>query len=226
MRRGRCSLLLLPTRAFRERAADDGCHGPRGRALLRCQQWRGERGFLRFEPLIIVHTAAVAGCFGTGGALPGAALLRHARVRQAHELVEHGELELQLDGVQHGLEGRFADVVVRVFEPHQDGVHGEADAVDDDELDHDRAGARVVDGPEQADRVHDVDGADGELLDAEHRQLDPLHDVEDRRPLLPGAAVAADREHDRRRVQEDPVSDDHGEHQPQRSLSPYHQMQT
>lgn len=34
---------------------------------------------------------------------------------EAHQLIEHGEFELELDGVDHGFDGRFADVVVCEF---------------------------------------------------------------------------------------------------------------
>lgn len=57
-----------------------------------------------FQTEAVVVPVGRSLCTGT---LPASTFRHRARVRQVHELVEHGELELQLDAVQHGLDGCF-----------------------------------------------------------------------------------------------------------------------
>ena len=49
------------------------------------------------------------------------------RVGEGHELVEHGEFELQLDTVDHRLQGGFDLIDVRVFHGKQADVHPDDD---------------------------------------------------------------------------------------------------
>ena len=77
---------------------------------------------------------------------PVACTLGQAGAGEVHELIEHGELEFELDGVDHRLHRCFADVIVGVLEPYEDDVHAQTDGVDDNELDHDFPGVGMVDG--------------------------------------------------------------------------------
>lgn len=88
---------------------------------------------------------------------PVARPLRQAGASKVHELIEHGEFELELNGVKHRLHRCFADVFVGVLEPDEDDVHAQTDGVDDDELDHDFPRTGVVDGSQQLDGTVDVD---------------------------------------------------------------------
>ena len=130
---------------------------------------------------------------------------------ETDELVEHGELELQLEGVEHGLDGRLAHVFVRVFQADQNDVHADAEGVDKDQLPHHPAGHAVRERFQDPDRGPEVDGGDDEFLDAESGQLDPFHHVEHAAPRRRIGRIAADGEDDRRYVQRKYVENDHPE---------------
>lgn len=72
--------------------------------------------------------------------------LREASLGETHQLIEDGEFEFELDGVDHGFAGGFTDVFAREFEADEDNVHTDTDAVDHDELEHHLPRHAVVDG--------------------------------------------------------------------------------
>ncbi len=84
----------------------------------------GIRYRLRGESAV---TEFVAG--GLFAALP-LVLFRESGLGKAHELIEHGEFELELDGVDHRFDRRFADIVIREFQADEDDVHADTDAID------------------------------------------------------------------------------------------------
>ena len=74
----------------------------------------------------------------------GVIFLGEAGFCQAHQLIEDCEFKFELDGVDHGFDGRFADVVVGEFERYEDDVHADTNAIDRQELDHDFTGHGMV----------------------------------------------------------------------------------
>ena len=143
---------------------------------------------------------------------------REAGFGEAHELVEDGEFELELDGVDHGFDGGFADVVIGELQPDEDDVHTDADAVDQEELQHDFPRHAVVDGPQESDGRGDVDGGDDEFLHAKARELDAFHDVELGCPVIRHGRVAPVRKDDCWDVQGAGVKDDHEKHDSKSAL--------
>ena len=85
---------------------------------------------LRGEGAVAEFVAGVGGLVAT---LP-VIFLGEAGFGEAHELVEDGEFKLELDGVDHGFDGCFADVVICEFQSDEDNVHADAYAVDQQEL--------------------------------------------------------------------------------------------
>ena len=137
-----------------------------------------------------------------------------AGVGEGHELVEHGELEFELDAVDHRFQRRFDLVPVGVHHGQQDEVHGDDDQVDPDQLRHDFSRLAVVDGPQQLDgRVH-VDGRDDELLHAESGHLKLLDDDEAMDEGLGFIRIGAVGQNGGGDVKTDRVHDDHRQHQP------------
>ena len=116
---------------------------------------------------VVAMSAAVVVSTGAGAVAGEVVFFCETGFGEAHELVEDGEFELEFDGVDHGFYGGFADVVVGEFEADEDDVHADADAVDEEELEHHFAGHAVVDGAQEADGGDNVDGGDDEFLDAE-----------------------------------------------------------
>ena len=81
---------------------------------------------------------------GLFAALP-LVFLRETGLGEAHELVQHGEFKLELDGVDHGFDRRFADIIVGEFKADEDDVHADTDAVDQEQLEHYLSCHAVVD---------------------------------------------------------------------------------
>ncbi len=106
---------------------------------------RGEGAVAQFVAVLLLAAAVLV-------------FLREAGLGEAHQLVEDGEFELELDGVNHRFDGGFVDVLAGEFEADEDDVHADADAVDQEELEHHFARHAVVDGAEEADGGGDVDG--------------------------------------------------------------------
>ena len=153
-----------------------------------------------------------------GGAVDGG-------VGEGHELVQDGELEFQLDAVDHRLQRRFDLVVPIVLERQQHDVHGDDGQVDPDQLHHHAARAAVVDGPQKLDGRVDVDAGDDELLDAEGRHLEALHDVEGVDERGGVGRIGAVREDGGGDVEADGVHDDHDEDAAEDFVLAHHQMQ-
>ena len=149
----------------------------------------------------------------TGGVFAAAPLvfLGEAGLGEAHELIEDCEFEFQFDGVDHGFDGGFADVIVCEFQADEDDVHADAYAIDEEELEHDFAGHAVVDAAEEAHGGGDVDGGDDEFLEAETDELDAFHDVEFRGPEAGVGGVGAVGEDYGGEVESYGVEDYHGE---------------
>lgn len=154
-----------------------------------------------------------------------AGVVAHARVGEGHELVEDGELEFELDAVDHRLQRRLDLVPVVVLHRQQDEVHGDDDHVDPDQLRHHLPGLAVVDRSQQLDGGVDVDGGDDKLLDAESGHLQPLHHVEGVGEGVRVVGVGAVGQDGGGDVEADGVPDDHGQHQPERPLIADHQVQ-
>ena len=99
-------------------------------------------------------------------------------VGERHQLIEHRELELEFDAVDHGLQGGFDFVIPVVFETEQDHVHGNDGQIDPDQLYHDSACSAMIDRSEQFDgRIH-IYARDDKFLEGKSRHLDPLHRIE------------------------------------------------
>ncbi len=172
--------------------------------------------------------AGFAGRRATGVAVRlefDARVATHAGVGEGHELVEDGELELELDAVDHWLQRRLDLVAVVVLHGQQDEVHGDDDDVDPDQLRHHLPGLAVVDGSQQLDGGVDVDGGDGELLDAESGHLQLLEDVEGAGEGVGVVGVGAVGQDGGGDVEADGVDDDHGQHEPEGPLLTHHQVQ-
>ena len=104
----------------------------------------------------------------------------NSRVGEGHELVQDGEFKLQLDAVNHRLQGGFDQVDVRVLHGKEANVHRNDDQIYPYELCHDLSCSTVIDRLEESDgRVH-VNAGNDEFLQREggHLQLlDPVESV-------------------------------------------------
>ena len=174
----------------------------------------GIRRRLRGQGAVAEFMAGAASVFAT---LP-MVFFGESGFGEAHELIEDGELKLQLDGVDHGFDRCFAHVIVGEFQANEDDVHADADAVDQEKLQHHFTRHAVVDGSQQPDGRHDIDCRDGEFLNAKAEKLDAFHDVELGCPILRLWRVTPIRKDDCRDMQGAGIKNDHPEHDSKRSL--------
>ena len=92
-------------------------------------------------------------------------------VGEGHELVQDGELKLQLDAVDHRLQGGFDLVDIRVLHGKEANVHPDDDQIYPYELCHDFSCSTMIDRLEESDgRVH-VNAGNDEFLERERSHL-------------------------------------------------------
>ena len=60
-------------------------------------------------------------------------------IGERHELVQHRKLKLQLDAVNHSLEGSFDLVIFAILHHQKNGIHTDDYQIDPDQLHHDFA---------------------------------------------------------------------------------------
>ena len=151
------------------------------------------------------------------------------RIGEGHQLIEHGELQFELDTVDHRFQRRFDFVIIDVFKGEEDHVHANDDQINPDQLHHDAAGAPVIDWPQKLDGRVDVDARDDEFLDTEGGHLDPLHHIEHADPSAGSIGVrvriGAVRQDGGGNVEADGVHNDHDEDAAQHFVLSNHQVQ-
>ena len=96
-----------------------------------------------------------------------------------HELVEDDKFDGELDGVGEGLGAGLVDPFAAVDLAHEGDVEDDAEHVEVDEEFFGVAGFGGVGGEHHFEGGADVDDGDGEFLQGEDDELDPLVDVVD-----------------------------------------------
>lgn len=151
-------------------------------------------------------------------------MVADGRVRERHELVEHGELQFQLDAVHHRFQSRFNLVEAGILHPKEHDVHGNDDGINPYQLHHHLSRPAMINRPQQLDGRVDVDARYDKLLDAERSHLQPFDPVEGIQvPFVVGriGPVGEDR---RRNMEDDGINDDHSQNAPKHFLFSNHQV--
>lgn len=142
------------------------------------------------------------------------------------QFTEHGNLQLQLDAVDHPFQGRLDDVQIQKLHHEEADVHYDDQQVDAEELIHDLAAACFWTDLEQPDRLADVDSRENELLQAEAGHLDLLHHViADDKAVVGTIKIRSVGDDGGRDVEADSIHDDHVLHSLEDFLIPGDQMQ-